>query len=52
MWLFMYGGVLVYSWGVYFVEVCVDEDFGMVWVSWMVGVFDSGWFYNLRLVCS
>ncbi|WP_205904810.1 molybdopterin cofactor-binding domain-containing protein, partial [Pseudomonas viridiflava] len=40
------GGVSAHSWGVHFVEVRVDEDFGTVRVKRMVAAFDSGRVYN------
>lgn len=43
------GGVSAHSWGVHFVEVRVDEDFGTVRVKRMVAAFDSGRVYNPRL---
>lgn len=39
----------IYDWCAQFVEVRVDEDFGTVRVSRMVGAFDSGRLYNPRL---
>jgi xanthine dehydrogenase YagR molybdenum-binding subunit len=39
----------VYDWCAQFVEVRVDEDYGTVRVSRMVGAFDSGRLYNPRL---
>ncbi|MCV4271307.1 xanthine dehydrogenase family protein molybdopterin-binding subunit [Pseudomonas capsici] len=44
-----HGGVSAHSWGVHFVEVRVDEDFGTVKVKRMVAAFDSGRVYNPRL---
>ncbi|RMO90474.1 putative xanthine dehydrogenase YagR, molybdenum binding subunit [Pseudomonas syringae pv. tagetis] len=44
-----HGGVSAHSWGVHFVEVRVDEDFGTVKVKRMVGAFDSGRVYNPKL---
>jgi xanthine dehydrogenase YagR molybdenum-binding subunit len=38
-----------YDWCAQFVEVRVDEDYGTVRVSRMVGAFDSGKLYNPRL---
>jgi xanthine dehydrogenase YagR molybdenum-binding subunit len=43
------GGVSAHSWGVHFVEVRVDEDFGTVRVKRMVAAFDSGKVYNPKL---
>lgn len=43
------GGVSAHSWGVHFVEVRVDEDFGTVRVKRMVAAFDSGRIYNPKL---
>ena len=43
------GGVSAHSWGVHFVEVRVDEDFGTVRVKRMVAAFDSGRVYNPKL---
>ncbi|PPU10250.1 xanthine dehydrogenase family protein molybdopterin-binding subunit [Xanthomonas arboricola] len=43
------GGVSAHSWGVHFVEVRVDEDFGTVRVKRMVAAFDSGKLYNPKL---
>jgi xanthine dehydrogenase YagR molybdenum-binding subunit len=39
----------IYDWCAQFVEVRVDEDYGTVRVSRMVGAFDSGRLYNPRL---
>jgi xanthine dehydrogenase YagR molybdenum-binding subunit len=44
-----HGGVSAHSWGVHFVEVRVDEDFGTVKVKRMVAAFDSGRVYNPKL---
>ncbi|WP_415769326.1 xanthine dehydrogenase family protein molybdopterin-binding subunit [Pseudomonas sp. LB3P38] len=46
------GGVSAHSWGVHFVEVRVDEDFGTVRVKRMVAAFDSGRVYNPKLAQS
>ncbi|MEX5535793.1 xanthine dehydrogenase family protein molybdopterin-binding subunit [Pseudomonas syringae] len=43
------GGVSAHSWGVHFVEVRVDEDFGTVRIKRMVAAFDSGKVYNPKL---
>lgn len=43
------GGVAAYSWSAIFVEVRVDEDFGTIRVSRMVGAFDCGRLYNPTL---
>jgi xanthine dehydrogenase YagR molybdenum-binding subunit len=45
-------GRSAHAWGVHFVEVRVDEDFGTVRVKRMVGAFDSGRIYNPRLARS
>ncbi|KQT57596.1 oxidoreductase [Aureimonas sp. Leaf460] len=42
-------GRSAHAWGVHFVEVRVDEDFGTVRVKRMVGAFDSGRIYNPKL---
>jgi xanthine dehydrogenase YagR molybdenum-binding subunit len=42
----------IYDWCAQFVEVRVDEDYGTVRVSRMVGAFDSGRLYNPRLAAS
>jgi xanthine dehydrogenase YagR molybdenum-binding subunit len=46
------GGVSAHSWSAHFVEVRVDEDFGIVRVKRMVGAFDSGRVYNPKLARS
>ncbi|WAT02156.1 xanthine dehydrogenase family protein molybdopterin-binding subunit [Rouxiella chamberiensis] len=46
------GDVSAHSWSAQFVEVRVDEDFGTVRVSRMVGAFDSGRLYNPKLARS
>jgi len=46
------GGVSAHSWSAQFVEVRVDEDFGTVRVSRMVGAFDSGRIFNPTLARS
>jgi xanthine dehydrogenase YagR molybdenum-binding subunit len=43
------GDYSVYDWCAQFVEVRVDEDYGTVRVSRMVGAFDSGRVYNPTL---
>ncbi|QYF94537.1 xanthine dehydrogenase family protein molybdopterin-binding subunit [Massilia sp. PAMC28688] len=43
------GGVSAHSWSAIFVEVRVDEDFGTIRVSRMVGAFDCGRLYNPTL---
>lgn len=43
------GDHAIYDWCAQFVEVRVDEDYGTVRVSRMVGAFDSGRLYNPRL---
>jgi xanthine dehydrogenase YagR molybdenum-binding subunit len=45
-------GRSAHAWGVHFVEVRVDEDFGTVRVKRMVGAFDSGRIYNPKLARS
>jgi xanthine dehydrogenase YagR molybdenum-binding subunit len=43
------GDYSLHSWCAHFVEVRVDEDFGIVRVSRMVSAFDSGRLYNPKL---
>ena len=43
------GDYSTYAWCAQFVEVRVDEDYGTVRVSRMVGAFNSGWLYNPQL---
>ncbi|MFM0758365.1 molybdopterin cofactor-binding domain-containing protein [Paraburkholderia strydomiana] len=46
------GGVSAHSWSAHFVEVRVDEDWGIGRVKRMVGAFDSGRVYNPKLARS
>jgi xanthine dehydrogenase YagR molybdenum-binding subunit len=46
------GGVSAHSWSAHFVEVRVDEDFGIIRVKRMVAAFDSGRVYNPKLARS
>lgn len=41
-----------YLFGVVFVEVCVDVEFGMICVLCIVGVYSVGCLFNVKIVCS